>query len=58
MEEVSIMDANRVTVDTFSHASIAQRENKNAILTIEKIEKLDELVDAVNNLTINNAGYY
>ena len=26
--------------------------------TSEKIDKSDELVDAVNNLTINNAGYY
>ena len=58
MEEVSITDANDVTADTFSHASSAQRENSNAIFTSENLEKLDELVDSVKNLTINNAEYY
>ena len=43
---------------TFSHASNAQRQNGNAIFTSEKLDKLDELVDAVNNLTINDAKYY
>ena len=34
------------------------RENANAIFTSEKPDKLDELVKAVNNLTINDAEYY
>ena len=58
MEEGSITDANNVTVDIFSHTSSAQRENENAIFTGEKLDKSDELVDAVNNSTINNAKYY
>ena len=35
----------------------SQRENPNAIFTSEKLEKLDELVDAFKNLKINDAGY-
>ena len=58
MEEESITDANSISVDTFSHAYSAQRENANAIFTSEKLDKSDELVDAVNNLTINDAKYY
>ena len=58
MEEESIMDTNNITADTFSHASSAQRGNSNAIFTSEKLDKLDELVDSVKNLTINNAKYY
>ena len=40
----------------FSHISISQRENLNAIFTSEKLEKLDNLVDAINNLKINDTG--
>ena len=58
MEEESIADDNNVTADTFSHASNTQRENTNAVITIEKLNKLDKLVDAVKKLTINNAKYY
>ena len=58
MEEESIADANNVTVDIFSYASSAKRENENAIFTSKKLEKLYELVDAVKNLTINDAKYY
>ena len=29
----------------------------NAIFTSEKLEKLDKLVNAVKNMTINNTGY-
>ena len=58
MEQESIADANNVTADTFSHASNAQGENANAIFTNDKLDKLDELVDAVKNLKINNAKYY
>ena len=48
-EEESITDANNFTDDAFSHASSSRRE----ILDV----KLDELVEAINNLTINNARY-
>ena len=58
IKEGSITDANNVTADTFSHASNAQIENSNAIFTGENLDKLDELVDAVHNLTINDAKYY
>ena len=37
---------------------IAQRYNSNAISTSEELDKLDELVDAFKNLTINKAEYY
>ena len=52
------MDANNITTDTFSHASISQRENANAVFTSDNLENLDKLVDAVNNLTVNDAKYY
>ena len=45
-------------MDTFSHASNTQIENANTIFTIEKLDKLDKLVDAVMNLTINDAKWY
>ena len=57
-EKESIADANNVTVDTFSHMSNTQKENVNMIFTSEKLDKSYELVDAVNNFTINNAKYY
>ena len=58
MEEESTADANKVTADTFSHASNKQREHPSAIFTSEKIGKLEDILDAVKNLTINDAGYY
>ena len=51
------MDTSNVTVDTFSHTPNTQRENKNAIFTSEKLDKYDELADALNDLTINDAKY-
>ena len=45
-------------MDTFSLASNTPRDNANAIFTNEKIDKLDELVDEVKNLTTNDAKYY
>ena len=54
MEEESISDANNTTVDTFSHAYNTLRDNANTIFTSEKLDKLDELVNIVKNLTINN----
>ena len=56
-EEESITDANNVTADAFSHSSSSQRENLNAIFTSEKLEKLDKLVNAINNLITNYDGY-
>ena len=56
-EELSITDAINLTADTFSNASSSQKENLNAIFTSEKIEKSDNLVNAVKNMTINNSGY-
>ena len=56
-EEESIKYANNITADVFSHASSSPRENLNAICTSEKLEKSDKLIEAINNLTINNAGY-
>ena len=52
------MDANNVTSDAFSHASNTQRENANSVFTSEKLDKSDDLVDAIKNLTINDAEYY
>ena len=52
------MDDNNITAYTFSHRSNTQRENTNAIFRIAKPDKLDKLVYAVNNLTINDAEYY
>ena len=49
MEEEQITDDNNVTVDTFIQSS-AQKENSNTVFTSEKLDKLDELVDTVNNL--------
>ena len=43
---------------TFSHASNTWRENTNDIFTSGKLDKSDDLVDAVNIVTINNAKYY
>ena len=58
VEQESIAVSNSVTADTFSHASNTQRENTNAVFTSEKLDKQDELVDAVKNLTIKYAQYY
>ena len=46
IEEESILDANNVTSDTFSHTYNTQRENEKMIFTSEKLDKLDGLVDA------------
>ena len=51
------MDANNVIVDTFSHEYSSQIENFNAVVTSEKLEKSDDLVDAAKNMKINNIGY-
>ena len=58
MEYESLMDAKNVTVDTFSHAPSAQRENANTIFTSGKLNKLDKLVDTVKDLKSNNTKYY
>ena len=51
------MDSNNVTADAFSHESSSQREILNAVFTSEKLDKLDKLVDAIIDMTINNAIY-
>ena len=56
-EEESITNSENVTADEFSHASSSQRENSNAIFTSEKLEKSDELVNAINKSTVNDAVY-
>ena len=58
MEEESILDANNVTADIFSHTSITQIYNANLVFTSDKIDKSDELEDALKYLTINDAKYY
>ena len=58
VEEESTKYADNFNGDTFSHASSAQIENANAIFTSENLDKSGELVDAVNNLTINYAKCY
>ena len=35
-----------------------QGENKNTILTSERLDKLDALAETLDNLIINDAGYY
>ena len=52
------MDAHNVTADNFSQMSNTLRENANAILTSEKLDKSDELAETLKDLTINNAEYY
>ena len=52
------MDENNVTADIFNHTSNIQIENENTIFTSEKLDKLDELTDASEDSTINNAKYY
>ena len=58
MEEESILDANNITADIFSHTSNKQIENANTIFTSEKLDKLDKLANALKDLKINDAGYY
>ena len=58
MEEESVTDANTVNADTFSHVYTAYIKIKKKIFTIDKLDKSDELVDAVKNLTIKDVEYY
>ena len=51
------MDGNNVTADTFSHKFNTQRENENAIITSEELDKSDEQADALKDLTINDVKY-
>ena len=52
------MDNSTVTGDKSRHISNTQRENVNAIFTSEKLDKSDELSDALKDLTISGAKYY
>ena len=56
-EDGAITDANNITTDICSRKSSSQRENLNAIFTSENLEKPDDLVNAVKNMTINEIGY-
>ena len=58
MEEESIADSNNFTAYTFSHTSSTQRDNANTIFTSEKLDKSDDLVEAVKKLKINDSGCY
>ena len=58
MEEESISYSNNVTADTFSHTSSIQRDNSNTIFTSEKLDKSDDLADALKDLTIKDAKCY
>ena len=58
MEEESILDANNVPAETFSHSSNTQRENANTIFTSEKLDKWNKLADTLEDLSINGAKYY
>ena len=55
MDEESILDANNVTADTFSHTSNTQRENATALFTSEKLDTSVDLADMLKHLTINDA---
>ena len=57
MKEKSIQGDNNVAADTFSHTSNKKRENANAIFTSQKLEKSDELFNAVKNMTKKDSGY-
>ena len=52
------LDAHNVTAGNFIQTSNTQRENENTILRSEKLDKLDDLVETLNNLKINDAEYY
>ena len=54
MKEESISYANKVPANTLVCTSNTQRENENVIFTNEKLDKSDELIDALNDLTIND----
>ena len=58
IEQESISDSNNINADTFSHVSNKKGKNANSIFTNEKLDKSGELVDTVNNFTINDAKYY
>ena len=45
-------------MDTFIYKYTTQRENGNEIFTSENLDKLDELADALKDVTINNYEYY
>ena len=45
-------------MDTFINASNTQIENAIVIFKSDKLDKSEDLVDAVKNLTTNDAKYY
>ena len=56
-EQEEIMDANNVTADMFSIVFSPQGENQNVVVASEKLEILNDLVNAVVHMTINNIAY-
>ena len=58
MEEESISDSTNITTGRFIHTSNEQRENANAVFTSENLDKSDELVATLKDLTIKDAKYY
>ena len=64
-ESKIISDANNVTMNTFCQSSVTtntQGDNKNAILTSERLNNLDALAETLKVLTtdstINDSAYY
>ena len=45
-------------MDTFSHTYNTQRDNANAVLTNEKLDKSGDLAEMLKDLTINDVEYY
>ena len=58
VEEKLLSNANNKTVDAFSHTSNTQAENSNKNFTSEKLDKSDDLSNALKDLTINDSKYY
>ena len=50
--------AHNVTVGNFSQTPNTQRENENMILTSEKRDNSDAMVETLKGFTIKNSGYY
>ena len=50
--------SHNATVDIFGQTSNTKRENANTILISEKLNKSDEMAEALNILTINDSEYY
>ena len=58
VDKESILDANNVTANTFSHVSNTQIENANKIFTSDKLDKSDDQEEMLKDLKISDAKYY